>query len=156
MFRKTFSQKVALIFEIATFIKFILALTTVILSIALAIAVNPIVLAYVFFPFLIALLIVVVSLIFLVKYFRHARGMLDDEKIIPLWSGTFLYNLLLLIPIFNFYYHHYFTFTGFDYGPLSENRVFLFLTVFQAWLAVAMVLSVCALVSEIKNNDNAR
>ena len=40
-----------------------------------------------------------IGIFLLVKYYQHSRGLLDEEKILPLWFGTLIFNSILLSPV---------------------------------------------------------
>lgn len=84
---KTYSQKIARVFEIADYILLLPAILGVLLA----------TLAFSGFT-LIIYGIFIAGVILLIGYRRHWRGNLSSENLIALWTGTAIYNLILLLP----------------------------------------------------------
>ena len=84
---KTYSQKIARVFEIADYILLVPAILGILL-------------ATLFFSgaTLVVYGIFIAGIILLVGYRRHWRGDLDPENLTKLWSGTAVYNSILLLP----------------------------------------------------------
>ena len=84
---KSYSQKIARVFEIVDYILLLPAvagvfLATLIFSVATFIVYG----------------IFIAGVILLVGYRRHARGNLSPENLSALWIGTAVYNFILLLP----------------------------------------------------------
>lgn len=84
---KTYSQKIARVFEIVDYI----LLLPSILGVFLATLIFSIVTFLVYGIF-------IAGVILLVGYRRHARGNLSPENLTALWIGTAVYNFILLLP----------------------------------------------------------
>ena len=95
---KTYSQKVARVFEIICCILLIPTCFGLIYPVFFIIGGlmggNTEVFLYGLLPFI----IVGVGVVLLVGYFKHSRGRLDEKYISTLWMGTAVYNFLLLLP----------------------------------------------------------
>lgn len=84
---KTYSQKIARVFEIVDYILLLPAvlgvfMATLIFSVATLIVYG----------------IFIAGIVLLVGYRRHARGNLRPENLTALWLGTAIYNFILLLP----------------------------------------------------------
>jgi hypothetical protein len=86
----TQSQSIAKVFTFAGYI-FIVPGFLAALSSILTLGFSPVI------PF-VAIFIFGFGVCLLIGYRRHSRGYLSREKIIPLWVGTFVYNLLFFVP----------------------------------------------------------
>lgn len=155
MSEKTYSQQVARVFEIAGYVMFSLALIYPLylmrFSGPLGILIYIIYLfIFLIIPLLIPVFLIGAGTILFVKYCKHSRGRLDEEKVIPMWSGTFFFNLILLLPAGYLYYSRYFIDERFVSDPLADGYVFLFFTALVVWLEFAVALSATAAFSEIK------
>src|SRR5688572_23218851 len=84
---KTYSQKIARVFEIADYILLVPATFGVL---AATLGFNGVT--------LIIYVVFIVGLILLIGYRRHWRGNLSPENLTALWIGTIVYNLILLLP----------------------------------------------------------
>ena len=91
MKQKTYSQKVARIFEIVDYILLAPAGIGALVGMALLLS-GQIPYAFLLFVFL------AIGIILLVGYFKHSRGRLDEESVGMLWLTTVIYNSLLLLP----------------------------------------------------------
>jgi hypothetical protein len=87
---KTYSQKVARVFEIIDYFMLLPAAIGFLFGLAL-IASNPLY-TMLLYAFLIS------GIILLVGYFKHSRGRLDEKYFSALWLTTAGYNLVLLLP----------------------------------------------------------
>ena len=100
MLEKTFSQKAARVFEIVAYLLIVPAIAYLILSF-FYVLIGLIAIYKDYQPFqilallisLTPLLVFSIGIILLVGYFKHSRGTLGENKIIPLWLGTFFYTL---------------------------------------------------------------
>lgn len=85
---------------------------------------------------------------FLVQYYCHSRGLLDANAILWLWVGTFVFNLLFLLPsLYGFY-----TIPEARGQHNSGQDIVIFvwgLLIF--WWSMAVLLSITALASRFKN-----
>jgi len=90
---KTYSQKVARIFEIVDYFLLIPAAIGAFFGFFVLVG-SPFTAWYaiLFYVFL------VVGLVLMVGYFRHSRGYLDEQNISFLWITSVVYNFLLLLP----------------------------------------------------------
>lgn len=87
---KTYSQKVARVFEIFNYFLIIPAtLGALLATLLLAGAAWFTLLIYTIYG---------IGLALFVGYFRHSRGKLDEQKIPLLWITTAIYNFVLLLP----------------------------------------------------------
>jgi hypothetical protein len=152
---KTFSQKIARIFEIVGYLWLIpsiymLFFALVLMLYSIAFLANGSVVG------LVGILIGVIPFVIfgfgvflLRKYYKHSRGLLDEEEILPLWFITLIFNLVFLLPAIYFYSVSppvdFLDIDAAQYGTLLIG----ILTPF--WWAAAVVLSGAAIVSEIKN-----
>lgn len=84
---KTYSQKVAGVFEIVDYILLLPAILGVLLATLIFSGITLIVYG-----------IFVGGVILLVGYRRHARGTLSPDNLSALWIGTAVYNFVLLLP----------------------------------------------------------
>ncbi|HEY8559567.1 MAG TPA: hypothetical protein VIL74_04125 [Pyrinomonadaceae bacterium] len=95
---KTYSQKVAAVFEIIGYVlllpmSFGLMGSFFMLVIGLAGgAAEPVLISFLF------ILMVAAGLYLLVGYYRHGRGSLSQESVFILWKATAAYNFVLLLP----------------------------------------------------------
>ena len=144
MFRKTFSQKVARVFEVVGYLLLIPAILSLIYS-----------LIFVFVLGLIVFLIFCLGIVLLAGYVKHSRGTLDEEKIIPLWVGTLFYNVLPLLPVFYQILMKSDEFHNFSYQQLFSPFA-LFCIFLVLWWIVAVSLSIGAIFSEITENQQYR
>lgn len=88
-----------------------------------------------------------IGVFLLVKYHQHSRGYLDDDKILPLWFGTLIFNSIFLLPVIYAYFSN-------PYRNYSSNAAQDIMTLIwylpPLWWATAVLLSVAAIVSELK------
>lgn len=100
---KTASQIIARIFEIAGYLwlvpSLIMLFYALLVLIVCLFAFSPVGVLFSSIPFL----LFGFGVFLLVKYRQHSRGLLDDEKILPLWFGTLIFNLLFLLPAIYFF-----------------------------------------------------
>jgi hypothetical protein len=153
---KTVSQKIARVFEIAGYLWLLPSTVSLIFPVMFAImailAGNP--------SGLIALAVIFgifgAGVFLLVNYYRHSRGWLDEEKILPLWFGTLVFNLIFLSPVIYFYW----SMPSPDYGyhdsqivtyNSSQIIILLMWLLPPFWWTTAALLSGVAIVSEIWN-----
>jgi hypothetical protein len=146
--KMTASQKIARVFEIVGYLwltpSIISLLYPVIFSIALVLSGN---LAGIFIS-IIPLAIFGLGTVLLVQYYRHSRGLLAEDKIIPLWAGTLVFNLLIsLLPAYGFYSTLRFRQ---HYHPNQDIFIFGW-GLLIVWWAAAILMSITAIMSEIKN-----
>lgn len=95
---KTYSQKVARVFEIICYVllapTFLSLIYPVVFIIGGMLEGSVKMVSLGFIPFL----IVVPGMILLVGYFKHSRGRLDEKYSSVLWLTTAVYNFLLFLP----------------------------------------------------------
>lgn len=91
MTQKTYSQKVARVFEIIDYFMLLPAAIGFLFGFAF-IASNPLY-TLLLYSFLI------IGIVLLVGYFKHSRGNLDEKYFSALWLTTAGYNLVLLLPV---------------------------------------------------------
>ena len=140
MFRKSFSQKVARVFEVVGYLLLVPAILGLFYSLILV------------FLGLIVFLIFCLGIILLIGYFKHSRGTLSEEKVLPLWFGTFFYNALPLLLTFYQILISTNDYQNFNFqewlSPFGLFCIFLVL-----WWAVAVALSIGAIYSELTENQ---
>jgi hypothetical protein len=152
MFRKTFSQKIARVFEVVGYLFLVPAILSLIYPFLVAVASLFTLQIHFLMMSLIPFLIFGLGLALLVGYFKHSRGTLSEEKIIPLWFGTFFYNALPLLPIFYQILANPFDYQNFNFQerlPLFS----LFCIFLVLWWAAAVLLSIGAIFSEFRENQ---
>ncbi len=136
MTRKTYSQRVARVFEVIDYIMLAPAGIGVLFGIGLLYA-NPLytLLLYVFLT---------IGIILLFGYFNHSRGRLDEKYFSALWLTTAGYNFVLLLP-FLYWASTILQDNGFrDYeGEISGGAVvgFLFLLGIISGYLAAIILA---------------
>ena len=145
MWKKSLSEKIARVFEIVNYLFIIpavllLGLSLIIFLIGLF-TLNLVTSLYC----LVSILVFGLGITLFVGYVKHSRGNMVESKIIPLWMGTFLYNVLPLMYVcFKFFA---------DYrekivlGDLGEFTMFLIL-----WWIMACCLSLTAIYDEFIEN----
>jgi hypothetical protein len=146
--KMTTSGKIARVFEIAGYIWLLPSVISlgllVIYSIALTLAGHPVGI------FVLAIIAGIFSAgVFLLRrYYAHSRGFLDEKKILPLWYATLAFNLMFLLPSIYFQYS-----TGaLDYSYDNGEIVTILIGYSPLfWWATAVMLSVAAIISELKN-----
>lgn len=155
MFRKTFSQKAARVFEVVGYLLLVPAILSLIFPFMMAIASLASLQIHLFVMILIPFFIFGLGIILLGGYFKHSRGTLDEDKIIPLWGGTLVYNVLPLLPVFYQIFMKSDEFHHFRYqqlfSPFALFYIFLIL-----WWIVAVSLSIGAIFSELRENQQYR
>ncbi|HLM03316.1 MAG TPA: hypothetical protein VK400_19845 [Pyrinomonadaceae bacterium] len=144
----TVSEKIARTFEIAGCLWLVPALISLIaptlFSIAFVLGGNPLDAFFAAIPFL----MFCAGLFLLVLYYRHSRGRLGEGKIIPLWTATFFFNLLFFLSSVYIFFSLPETPRPYSGG----HRFFIFFFGLAIlWQAAAVLLSVTALISEVKN-----
>lgn len=145
----TASEKIARVFEIAGYVWLVPSMISLfyplmmLLGSLLALSVPGFL--YSIIPFL----IFSAGFFLLIKYQRHSRGLLAENRIIPLWAGTMLFNLLLLAPAA----YGFLVTLHTAKRPLNEGQTVIFfvwgLLIF--WQSAAVLLSITAIMSELKN-----
>ncbi|MEO6588294.1 MAG: hypothetical protein ABIP06_03105 [Pyrinomonadaceae bacterium] len=146
MWKKSLSEKIAQVFKIVGCLFLILVLPSLIVPVI-----------YFFGGFvslqmmacLIALILISVfgiGFILFVGYAKHASGILEENKILPLWIGTFLYNILPLILVI------YQLITNVNKTYRSEVFGVVYVLLSFWWIA-AVCLSLTAIYDELKYND---
>ena len=155
MFRKTFSQKVARVFEVVGYLLLVPAILSLIYPLLFVVgSLFSLQIPYLVIS-LIPFLIFGLGIALLAGYVKHSRGTLDEEKIIPLWVGTLFYNVLPLLPViyqilmksdglYNFSYQQLLS-------PFALFCIFLVL-----WWIAAVSLSIGAIFSELTENRQYR
>lgn len=144
--KKTLSQKIARIFEVIGFILMIPGSIGTLLILYLCL-INPL--------FLAALIVPVSGFILLIGYFKHSRGTINEKRIFPLWIGTFLYNLMFLLPTAVYFYNQYTAEIVSYYAPNNPDLSFtLSLGFLTVWWMSSILLSIIAMRSEINESYN--
>lgn len=152
MFRKTFSQKIARVFEVVGYLLLVPAILSLIYPFFVLVASLFTLQIHFFMMSLIPFLIFGLGLTLLIGYFKHSRGTLSEEKTIPLWVGTFFYNALPLLPIFYQILTNLDAYQNFNFqGRLPLFSFFCILLVL--WWAAAVLLSIGAIFSELRENQ---
>jgi hypothetical protein len=147
MIRKTLSQKMARIFEI---VNYPLGAITAVL-IAIATIYFPVLIFYMGLPVILWIL-GGWGLFLAIRYINHSRGALDEEKALPMWVGTIIFNALLLFPNLYLFSQKLVSADGRsspDFGIWTIIRVSL-----MVWWTLAIILSVAAIWSDERQNRN--
>ena len=136
MYRKSFSQKAAGVFEIVGYLLLIPSFLGLFYSLFFI----------VLFPF--TILAFSLGTILLIDYSKHSRGTLDEEKIIPLWYKTLIFNMLPLLPVI---YLVIVKSSDFDYLNCQRDVSFftLFFMFLVLWWIIAVSLSITAIYTEL-------
>jgi hypothetical protein len=150
MFQKTFSQKVARIFEIVGYVMLLPSIISLIYPLLMLLASIASLRFELFLYCSIPFILFGIGTTLLVGYFKHSRGILDERKIIPLWGGTFFFNCLFLVPTFYFSFGWLTNVRDFQTEQFSNPFVLVYLAVFFWWFC-AVFLSVVAAVSVFRN-----
>lgn len=87
MNEKTYSQKIARVFEIVDYILLVPAILGVLLATLIFSGATLIVYG-----------VFISGVLLLIGYRRHSRGNLSPENMTALWMGTAIYNFILLLP----------------------------------------------------------
>ena len=153
MFKKTFSQKAARIFEIVSYILLVPAVLSLIFPFFIALAGLSDLHSGVFLFALLPFLIFGIGIVLLCGYIKHSRGTLGEEKIIPLWGATLFFNGLPLLPVF---YQIATTTPELNKLSLEEisNPVTLFGFLLILWWIIAAALSITAISDEFRSGKN--
>lgn len=155
MFRKTFSQKAAGVFEVVGYLLLVPAILSLIFPFMMFIASLASLQIQLFVMSLTPFFIFGLGIILLGGYIKHSRGTLDEEKIIPLWGGTLIYNVLPLLPVFYQIFMKSDEFHDYSYQQfLSPFALFCIFLVF--WWIVAVSLSIGAIYSKLTENQQYR
>jgi hypothetical protein len=156
MLEKTFSQKAARILEIAAYLLLVPATAWWFLSFILVIGVVasfrlehfPYQIFDNLIPVIIPSLIYSLGVLLLTGYFKHSRGTLGENKIIPLWIGTFLYNLSPLLAVIYQIVVMPGDFQNIDFKQFLSPYAVLSLSLVLWWI-IAVLLSAGAIYSEL-------
>jgi hypothetical protein len=155
MFRKTFSQKVAIIFEVVGYLLLVPAILSLIYPLLFVVgSLFSLQIPYLVIS-LIPFLIFGLGIVLLAGYVKHSRGTLDEEKIIPLWVGTLFYNVLPLLPVFYQILMKSDELDNFSYQQLLSPFA-LFCIFLVLWWIAAVLLSIGAIFSELRENQQYR
>jgi hypothetical protein len=148
--KKTVSEKIAGLFAVVGFMLLIpSALSMIFPAMFLIVSVTqPNVYAFLFG--LIPLLLFGSGVVLLVKYYKHSRGLLDEDKILPMWFGSLAYNLMFLLPTAYFCIK---TAGENDDRQSPDNTGLLICGLIVTWWITAVLLSVAAIISELKTNQ---
>jgi hypothetical protein len=95
---KTYSQKIAGIFEIICYVLLVPTILSLIYPVFFMIGGGLQGSAEIFLFGFVPFLIVAPGIVLLVGYCKHSRGRLKEKNIPALWLGTAIYNLALLLP----------------------------------------------------------
>lgn len=85
----------------------------------------------------------------LVGYYRHSRDYLGEDKILPLWFGTLLFNLIFLLSAV--YTSSSLPERHVDYSDGQQIFLIVFWYLPVCWWAVAVLLSGVAIASELSD-----
>lgn len=139
MSNRTFSQKIARVFEIVDYFLLVPSLAGLLFGVAMLGDKNS-------FPFGLAICAVfTIGTTLLVGYFKHSRGRLSEKSTVALWIGTIFFNALFLLPVI------FFTIREINLGSfLSGNNISSIFTLspvslITLWWAFAIVGSIVAL-----------
>ena len=148
--KKTVSEKIAGLFAIVGFMLLIPSALSMFFPVMFLIVSVTQPNLYAFLLGLIPLLIFGLGVVLLVKYYKHSRGLLDEDKILPMWFGSLAYNLMFLAPTAYFYIKT----AGENYSRQSpDNGGLLIFGLAVTWWMLAVFLSVTAIVSELKTTQ---
>lgn len=110
----------------------------------------------------------------LINYFKHSRGLLDEDKILPLWVGTLAFNLIFLLPSVYGFYSTFGVWRGDGEGQTTGFLIWIWQVLFWAssqsiregqvvilliwvlltfWSATAVLLSLAAIAGELKSES---
>lgn len=145
--KKSFSQKVARVFEIIGYLWLVPGILGLIFPL---LGLIGSLMSLTFSSFLILMLPFLafgLGVKLLVGYYRHSRGTLDEEKIRPLWIGTFLFNLVPFVPSFYLFCESYLKRQNRTY-PQVDDSPFVFFGLLISWWGIAVLLSICAYFKE--------
>lgn len=163
MLEKTFSQKAARVFEIIGYLLIVPATLLWLLSFLLVLGMlNSLRLENFhhqtfdnLLPLLIPSIIYSLGILLLVGYFKHSRGTLSENKIIPLWIGTLFYNLPPLLAVIYQIIIMPNNYHNIDFQELLSPYVLLSLSL-VVWWVIAIVLSIGAIYNELTEYKNFR
>ena len=150
MFRKTFSQKVARIFEIVGYVMLIPALISLIYPLLMLLGSLAELRFDLFLYCSIPFILFGIGTTLLVGYIKHSRGTLDEGKIIPLWGGTFFFNCLFAVPTFYFSLSWLTNVKNIQTEQFLNPFALVYLFIIFWWFC-AVFLSVVAAVSVFRN-----
>ncbi len=93
-----------------------------------------------------------------VGYRKHSKGNLEERKIIPLWLGTLVFNISLILPLI------YLVFQEFPLTKIWQTEVKIrsfgivgaVFTGILIWQSAAIWLSIQALIYEARNDQKYR
>ena len=139
MIEKTYSQKVARVFEIIDYLMLFPAAIGALVGLVL-LKQNPLytLLIYGFLT---------LGIVLLVGYFKHSRATLDEKYFSALWLITAAYNLVLLIP--TLYWASYLLQTG-DFKDYSGQHTDGAMVIFFLFLLGVIFSYLAAIVFSIK------
>jgi hypothetical protein len=82
------------------------------------------------------------------QYYRHARGLLGEEKITALWIGTLVFNLLFLAPsLYGFYSMR----AAGNMNRHGQEMVDVVWGLLIVWWSAAVLLSITGIMTRFKN-----
>jgi hypothetical protein len=138
MFKKTYSQKIARVFEITNYFM----VTAMVILTGTAILTGIVIF---FIPALIVILIFCVAGIVLgIKYIKHSRGELDEEKILGMWVGTIFLNALPFLTNIYIFYKDFSSLSKCSYR--QDFGIFtLIWMILMIWWSLAVILSITAI-----------
>jgi hypothetical protein len=146
--KMTASEKIARAFEIVGYLWLAPSIISLIypflLSIGLILSGSPAGIGLLLIP----LVIFGFGVFLLMQYYRHSRGLLGEDMIIPLWAGTLVFNLLLFAPVA----YGFFKLPKTPRHSSGEHNLFNFgWGLLAVWLAAAILMSLTALISRFRN-----
>ena len=142
MIKKTFSQKIARVFEIVNY-----------LMAPIPLALGGLILFFAPWMFLLVLMIWMFcgpGLWLAALYFRHSRGELDEEKILGMWLGTIAFNGLFLLVNVCVVCRNYNS-PGKSLYPLVIQTVETVWVVLVIWWILAIILALTAIWYQERN-----
>lgn len=155
MLEKTFSQKAARVFEIVGYLLLLPGTLWLLVSFMLVLMVIvDFRLEYIPYQILILLgtltpsIIYSLGILLLTGYFKHSRGTLGENKIIPLWLGTFFYNLPPLLAVIYQIIIMPKDYQNIDFQEFLSPYTLLSLSLVFWWI-IAVLISVGAIYSEL-------
>ena len=116
MTEKTFSQKVARGLEILSYLLLIVAVLSLLGGVILILYVPIMFILYWLWFSIPTALVACYGIFLMMRYVKHSRGDLDEDKIASMWIGTIVYNSLLSCP----FLYAVITFTQERFSPVEH------------------------------------
>ena len=144
MIAKTYSQKIARVFEVVNY--FMAPIPMAFGGLTLFFA------PWMIFVVLMIWLFCGPGLWLAALYFKHSRGELDEEKAPGMWIGTIAFNGLFLLVNIGVVYRNYSS-AHESFYPRTIRTVEIVWVVLALWWMLAIILSLTALWSEYKQKN---